>query len=267
MGPIEYFSAFAFIGSIIVLALVSYFLARLAFRNRIVKEETRELAVSVLFRIGALHGLVLALVFAQDLAGVRNVTQAAAREASLVSDIYHDAERYGHVETHALRQSFARYALIVTEEEWPQLASKKELSELAWQHWEAGYALLLRMTPETSEQSRLHQFMLEDVREISELRERRENAARGASRALFSMAALVGIVLISAAFFTWPATALNLTLVSMFAAYSGLILFMTVSFSNPFEAPGRAPTSGFERFLTIEVREMAATDFDQANSD
>ncbi|MEM7487629.1 MAG: hypothetical protein AAF390_00740 [Pseudomonadota bacterium] len=121
----------------------------------------------------------------------------------------------------------------------------------------AAYETILDLVPTTPRQERLLDVMLDDVRELSELRDARENAAQGAGFPLFLWAAIVGVVLIGAAYFTWPATALNLGLIGGFSAFTGLILYMIVAFSNPFAAPGRATTVGFERFLTPEVRAVA----------
>lgn len=246
-------SGLAFVALVIAIALLSYAVARWLL-GKAATEETRELAGSVLFRIGALHGLVLALVFAQDLAGMRDVSVSSSREATLVSDIYYDASRYGDEETLALRVSLANYALVVLEKEWAMLAEGRQLSSAAWVHWDDAYEALLNFNPETVRQERLHAIMLDDVRELSELRDTRENAAQATASSLFLWAALAGVVLIGATYFTWAATALNLALIGAFSGFTGLILYMVVAFSNPFAAPGKATTVGFERFLTPEVR-------------
>lgn len=246
-----------FIAAIALLALASYGVTRWALSNRI-DAETRELAGSVLFRIASLHGLVLALVFAQDLAGIRDVAISAEREATLVSDIFHDAERYGGDDPNAVMGAMARYGRIVATEEWPLLAAEGRLSPAAWTEWEVAYEALLGASPSTPRQQRLLDVMLKDVRELSALRDLRENTAMAGNSPLFLWAALVGVVLISAAYFTWPATAVNLGLIAVFAGFTGLILYMIVNFSNPFAAPGQATATGFVRFLTPDVLAIAA---------
>ena len=54
-------------------------------------ERTRDLAASVLFRISALHGLVLALVFASEVVQYQQLGFEIAAEVNAVSDIYYDA--------------------------------------------------------------------------------------------------------------------------------------------------------------------------------
>ncbi|MGZ9809759.1 bestrophin-like domain [Pseudoroseicyclus sp. H15] len=244
------------VGGIIALALCSYGLTRWALRSK-VTEDTRDLAGSVLFRIASLHGLVLALVFAQDLSGIRDVAVSASREATLVADIYYDATRFDAETTANLRSELAQYAMIVVEEEWPLLAEERHMAPRAWEKWDLAYQEVLNLTPTTPRQERLLAFMLADVRELSALRDERENVAQSPALPLFLWAALVGVILIGAAYFTWPATALNIALISGFGAFTGLIVYMIVAFSNPFAAPGRATTVGFDRFLTPEVRAMA----------
>lgn len=250
------FESGIFVGLVVLTALVSYAVARWTLR-RYCDEETRDLAGAVMFRIAGVHGLVLALVFAQDMLSVRDVSTGAAREATILSDIYHDAIRYDAVETVALQHHIARYGLLVVTTEWAQLAEMDRLSPEAWDEWESAYEILLSLEPASLRQDRLNEEMLKDVREISALRDAREDAAIGNDTSLFLWAAISGVALISAAFFTFPATALNVGLIASFSAYIGMILYMVITFSNPFSSPGHASTAGFERFLTPKVRAAA----------
>mgnify|MGYP007132253064 FL=1 len=220
-------------------------------------QETRDLAGSVLFRIASLHGLVLALVFAQELENVRAVDLTAAHEASMLGDVFYDLERYDADITRPIRISLARYGRAVVDEEWQMLADSRQLSPTAWSEWEAAYEALLDLSPATDRQERLLSIMLGDIRALSELREERENAALAQTSTLFIVAALAGILLISAAYFTWAPTRINLALIGGFAAYTGLIIYFVVAFSNPYLAPGNSEPNGFERFLNDDVRALA----------
>ncbi|MEO1315381.1 MAG: hypothetical protein AAFW01_02160 [Pseudomonadota bacterium] len=240
-------------GLVVAASLGSYGLARFALATKL-GEETRELAGSVMFRVAALHGLMLALVFAQELAALRDVKVAAAHEAARVADIYYDAKRFGTAESAVISDHMARYGRIVFEQEWPQLAMTRRLSDEAWFEWDSAYDKILDLEPETARQQRLLEVMLLDIRELSALREARENAALGGLSPLFFVAAITGVMLISAAYFTWAPTALNLSLIAGFAGYTGLILYFIVTFANPYLPPGHAAPIGFERFLTDEVR-------------
>ncbi|SDZ11399.1 Protein of unknown function [Jannaschia faecimaris] len=242
---------------IVLLALGSYWLARRVL-GPLAVAETRELAGSVLFRIAALHGLVLALVFAQELGSIRDVKVAAAREAAMLGDVYYDSIRYeAEEETQPVRHHLARYATIVAEEEWAALSSTGRLTASAWAEWEAAYGAILDLEPRTLRQERLLSIMIDDIRQLSELREARENAVLSGPPWLFLMAALSGVALISAAYFTWTPSPLNLTLLSGFAGYTGLIIYFIVAFANPYAPPGETRPLAFERFLSEAVRTAA----------
>lgn len=79
--------AAAFIVGTVALVWTGYFLMRLA-SARADKDEANDLAGSVIFRVAALHGLILALVFAQELFKYQEVRGALVREATAVADIY-----------------------------------------------------------------------------------------------------------------------------------------------------------------------------------
>ncbi|MCQ0093984.1 hypothetical protein [Roseovarius sp. M141] len=249
-------SSFLFIAATIGLGLTSYGVSRSAFGAGTV-QETRDLAGSVLFRIAALHSLVLALIFAQELGSIRNVEIAAAREATILGDVYYDAARYGAEPTEEIRRALARYGRIVVEEEWDSLAETGLLTDAGWQSWYTAYEGLLDLQPSSARQERLLDIMISDIRGLSELRESRENAVRTGASVLFLMAGISGITLLAAAFFTWPPTALNLSLLSCFTGYAGLIIYLILAFANPYQAPGAVLPVGFERFLTDSVKDMA----------
>ena len=73
---------------VVVLALAIYALAH-ATASRRIGEDTRELASSVVQRISALHGLILALVFAQELYQYQEVRTGLVREATAVAVLLH----------------------------------------------------------------------------------------------------------------------------------------------------------------------------------
>lgn len=249
-------AALVFIAAVVCASLACYGLARRAFISR-ADEDSRELSGSVLFRVAALHGLVLALVFAQELSSIRDVNVTSAHEAAMLGDIYYDLERFDAEETEDIRASLAQYAILVVEEEWASLARDGRLSDPAWDAWELAYETILELVPGTPRQERLLEIMVSDIRELSELREARENAAQIGASQLFLIAAISGVMLISGGYFTYAPTALNLILLSGFAAYTGLIVFFVIAYANPYHAPGNATPLGFERFLTEDVRGLA----------
>jgi hypothetical protein len=247
--------AAALIAGIVALALGSYALTRAVLAHG-ADDERRELAGSVIFRVSALHGLVLALIFAQEVVNLRDVSMASSREAALVGDIFYDLGRYDPVTTAAVQTRLASYTRHVLESEWGRLGTERSLHGPAWEDWDAAYAAILDLEPATPRQEALRGIMLENIREISMLRRVREDAARTGANPLFLTAAIVGVVLTSAAYFTFAPTALNLALLTVYASYTGLIIYFIVAFSNPYLPPGMATPVGFELLYQGEVRAL-----------
>lgn len=228
------------------LALVPYLLARRVMLAR-ADEHSKDLAGSVLFRIGALHSLILALIFAQELLNFSEARHAMTREATLVGDIYYDLQRYDDEATASVQTHLVDYTAIVLEREWPGLARQGQLDEQAWAEWQHVYHAILDLVPETRRQDSLREIMLGQVRELSELRINRETAALVGTNDLFFFAAIAGIVVMSIGYFPFPPTPVNLTLLLLFGVYTGLVLYFIIAFSNPFSAPGYVEPFRFER--------------------
>ena len=78
----------------------------------------RDLASSVVFRVSALHGLILALVFAQEMFSYQQLRLQTATEANAIADIYFDAGRYGDTEKVKIQKELSDYIRVVIDKEW-----------------------------------------------------------------------------------------------------------------------------------------------------
>lgn len=200
-------------------------------------DRTRDLASSVLFRISALHGLVLALVFASEVVEYNQLSFESAAEVNAVSDLYYDIDRYGAVDIESLRGPLRGYLEVAAGAEWTHLGSDQKLLAQGWDAWNRVYETVLDLEPENERQSALRDNMLKKIHEIAENRDLREHHARLSLGSVFWAAALVGVVLVSIGYYTFPPKRANLCLISLFAGYTGLILYLIFAMSNPFSDP------------------------------
>lgn len=200
------------------------------------EDQTRDLAGSVLFRISALHGLVLALVFASEVVEYNQLAFESAVEVNAVSDVYYDAGRYGE-EAQTVRTAVRDYLQVVPTQEWASLGKDGELSSQAWADWETAYLAILDLEPSTTRQTALKANMLKKIHAISENRDLREHHAKSSLGPLFWIAALAGVLLISVSYYPFPPKRDNVILLSVFAAYTGFILYTIFAMSNPYSAP------------------------------
>lgn len=237
------------------LALLPYLLARKVLLSKS-DELSKDLAGSVLFRVGALHSLILALVFAQELFNVNEARQTMTREAALVGDIYYDLKRYDDAGTKAAQTNLADYTSIVLTREWDTLAQQGRLDEEAWEEWKGAYMKVLDLEPANPRQEALKEIMLEHVRELSDLRILRESEALLGINDLFFIAAIAGIVIMSIGYFPFPPTTVNLTLLLLFGIYTGLVIYFIVAFSNPFSGPGYVEPIRLERLYEGMMNSM-----------
>lgn len=241
-----------FILGTILIAWAVYFSMRWIVGKQFANE-TETLAGSVIFRVSALHGLILALVFAQELVDYNQLQTNLVREATAIADIYNDVRRYGTKAQGTVQSALSEYVRTVVDEEWELLAEAKVLSARGWQLREVAYQTLLDLNPDTPRQTSLRDHMLTKVQLIAELRQERENNALHGISPLFWGAAIAGIVLVTIPYCIFSPSGLNLALLSVYGGFTGFVMFVIFAFSDPFNAPGELPPSPFERLLATEI--------------
>lgn len=213
------------------------------------EQPTKDLAGSVIFRVSALHGLILALVFAQEMVDYQQLKYESTVEANAIADVYFDARRYGPAAAAAVQEPVKSYLELVVSKEWDNLGEGKGLFGPAWGQWDAAYEAVLSLQAADKRQESLRSHMLERIHLISETRVKRENHADSAISGMFWFAAMAGVVLIALAYYPYPVQRHNLVLIFMFGAFTGLILFFIYAFSNPFSPPGAIGTGPYQRLI------------------
>lgn len=178
------FTIFYVVGTVI-LSLGVYFATRWAVRVY-VDDEAEKLAGSVIFRVGALHGLILALVFAQQIVSHNAIREAINKEASVIEDVFFDLERYDDLKTIEARKNLARYVHTVINHEWEILASEKRLSTTARHEWEGVYQFILNLKPTNRRQEFLQATMVRNIQTVASLRQARDaKSGLGSEEMLF----------------------------------------------------------------------------------
>lgn len=244
--------------SVVLLVVAPYAVTRYFFRRH-AEEDTGTLSSSIIFRTASLHGLILALVFAQEQVNVVDLRRTTAREAAAVADIFYDLNRYDSVGNQPLRRALAEYVRIVISEEWEALADG-HLSQRAWDLWDEVYTGILDFHPKDPRQEALRERMLHDIETISESRNIRSADSASGVTALFWFVAILGIVFVVLPYFVFPARKVNLLLLGSFAAYNGVVIFTILSLTNPYSPP-RAVTPGpFVEIFNGDMKTILATD-------
>ena len=95
--------------------------------------------------------------------------------------------------------------------------------------------------------------MLEEIQLIAEVRQKRENVVFQQISSMFWFAAIAGVVFVAILYFTYAPTVLNLTLLGVYGAYTGIILLIIYAFADPFAPPGQLEPVAFERLLETNI--------------
>lgn len=244
--------ATAFVVGTVALAWASYFGMRAVVRSD-VGSDSRDLAGSVIFRVSALHGLILALVFAQEMVGYQKLEIYSVDEATAVADVYNDIARYGTPARAEVQQALSDYVRVVANEEWSLLGTEKRLSAKGWELREKVYLTILDLDPATPRQTDLRRHMVDKVQTIAEMRQERENMALHPVSMMFWCAAVLGVVLVTIPYFIFAPTPLNVSLLGVYGAFTGVVMLFIYAFSNPYSPPGDVRPAAFERLLETEI--------------
>lgn len=245
---------------IVIATIVVVLMVQAAARALLRPEEsgnTKDLAGSVLFRIAALHGLVLALVFASEVVEYNQIEFEVEAEVNAVSDLFYDIERYGADQSAPVQAHLRAYLDAASTSEWQMLGQAQRLDDEVWAIWDAVYTHVLDLEPQTPRQSALRDHMLHNVNLIADKRDLREHHAKSGLGQLFWWAALLGVALVSVGYFVFPINCNNVVLLCVFGGYTGFILFTILAMSNPFSAPGALQTTLFQDLL-VELNDGAA---------
>jgi hypothetical protein len=221
--------------------------------------ETAE-ATNSLFRVvGILLSLFLSLTFADVILEMNAIETAIEKEAVSLLDIHNDLRRFGDEETRDIQRVLVAYTRAILEDDWPALANDS-LGERAG-------ALLLQIEDAVIEiestnfkQETLRDRIIADVDTVPDYRlSRLENAL--AKPPAFLIVVLFAFLVTMVCFSTHPPALVNVTLISLYATLVGMVIFLILAFSDPFQGSTSADPAPFEYVLErmekpVPVREV-----------
>jgi hypothetical protein len=208
-------------------------------------DRTHEMAAAVAFRLGALHGLILALVFSVVQSDYMEQRRLIAREAAATADVFFHLERFGGDAAAGLRRDVAVYTREVIDGEWPALRQGR-LSDKAWVLYDRIYDGALDLAAAMPRQESLRQTILRGLDRISDLRQGRLFAVSSRLPALFWVVGILGFLMTAALFYVFALSSFHAGLLAAYAAYTGSILYFIFVMSNPFTGPPALAPLPFE---------------------
>ena len=207
-----------------------------------------KVAETVAVRIGALHGLILALVFAEAQATHAELRQELSKEATAIEHIAQNLGRWDGPEAGKLREQLTDYVTAVLQNEWH--ASSRPLgSPEARRAYNALDLSVLDLKAQSPRQETLRAQMIEDMDAVQDHRKVRLSLVHRSLPALFWWVALLGFAITVALFFVFPATLLHVTMLCVYGAYTGLVLYVILALSHPFVGPAAIDPASYAMVL------------------
>lgn len=253
------------IGGGILLAFGTYWLVRRLLPPRNGSDghnypaSVRDMVSTTGVRIAALFGILLALVYAQELSRYQEVRNGLDQEAAAISQVYFDADRLGGPEGRTIRLALANYVNRLVEVEWPELGKDHHLSGETWDSFNIAQDEARALEPANAREATIRQQMVDRLATVAELRHMREQQASASAPWLFAVPAIAGLLLVTAPFFIHPRGREVWVMLGAYGAFAGMILFFIHAFASPFNYPLKLAPTPFERLLASGFGKDAAT--------
>jgi len=200
---------------------------------------------SSLFRVvGMLVSLMLSLAFADVVVDMRAVENAAGREVIAISDMFHDLQRFDIDETRDLQVLLAEYAQAIIDDDWPALA----VDQLGLRADSLRIKLedgVLALRPGSPDQEVIRDRLLTDVDAVSDYRMIRLDSALS-EPPIYLFSIYVGFLITMACFGAYRPQAPLILLVSLYTLFVGLVLYLILSLSDPYQGGTGVDPSTFK---------------------
>jgi Protein of unknown function (DUF4239) len=238
--------------------LAAIFLATLPFlavRHILADElppKTGQVAETVTVRVGALHALILALVFAEAQSTHAELRQEVSKEIATIEHIALRLNQWDGPEVQPIRGQLAAYVSAVLQNEW-RATSRAGGSGDARHAYDALDLGLLDLKADTPRRLALQPRLIADMDALQDHRKVRLSLFHRSLPGLFWWMALVGFAITVGFFFVFPATLAHLAMLSVYGAYTGLVLYFILALSHPYIGPAAIDTSPYSVVLEQEL--------------
>lgn len=218
----------------------------------------RDMVSTTGLRIAALFGILLALVYAQELHRYQDVRDGLREEAAAIEQVYFDAGRLREPAAPNIRRALSDYVSLLVTVEWPALGKQHKLSRETWDAFNIAQDQAQALEAADARETAIRASMIERLSRVADLRNLREQVVAESAPWLFSLPAIVGLLLVTAPFFIYPPGREVWAMLGAYGAFAGLILFFIHAFASPFNHPLKLSPAPFERMLAAGFGKDAA---------
>lgn len=206
------------------------------------KSEDLKEPIGSLFRVvGMLVSLMLSLAFGEVIVKLVAIRNAVDREVVAIADTNKDLALYDIEKTREIRSILIDYTQALIDDDWPALANDN-LGQRADALERQLSKAVMKLVPTTPEQEHLWPLLAADIDLLSDLRlTRLDNAL--AEPPIYLIVIIFGFVVTMACFGAFKPQTPVVVLVTLYTSLVGLVLYLILTLSDPFQGIGVQPTS------------------------
>jgi hypothetical protein len=210
---------------------------------------------SSLFRlVGLLVSLVLALAFSEVIGELKTIRKAVGRETAAISDIFEGLKLFDIERTREIRTILVDYTQAVIDDDWPALANDK-LGQRAGALKRQLAEAVINLKPNTPTQEMLLSTILADIDLLSDHRFIRLGSAL-VEPPVYLYVIIFGFLVTMACFGAYRPQAPLVVLFSLYTLFVGLVLYLVLALSDPFQGDIAVSPAAFEYLVETMQSEI-----------
>ena len=244
-------------GVVMVITTGAGFAVYLAFVKFIEKYKSYDLKdpINNVFRVvGLLVSLMLALTFSEVISELKTIRKAVQQETVAISDAFKSLKLYDIDKTREIRATLIEYSKAVINDEWLTLADDN-LSQIVEALRKQFVEAVVNLKPVNSKQEMMKSHIITDLDSLSDYRIIRLNSALAAPP-FFIYIIIFGFLVTMACFGAYPPQTPLVVLISFYTIFIGLVLYLILQLSDPFNGDIGVSPSPFEYLIEMMESEI-----------
>ncbi|MCP4357434.1 MAG: DUF4239 domain-containing protein [Chloroflexi bacterium] len=240
------------IGSIIAMGLstvsgLAVYFVSYKFISRYESKDLKEVASSLFRVVGILISLMLSLGFGEVVTQWRETDNIIQQEAVVITDSFLNLQRYDVETTRDMRVILIDYTQAVIDDDWPALANNN-LGQRAGALYREFSTRVIELEPANSVQEELRSQIMSNVALMTDYRLVRLNNAMGKPPA-FVYIIIFGFLITMVCFGVYQPKTPVVVLISLYTIFVGLVLYIILSLSDPFQGGFGMEPNTFEQLV------------------
>ena len=204
--------------------------------------------INSLFRlVGILVSLMLSLSFGEVIAGWQVIKNAIDREAAAISDTYTNLKYFDPEGTREIRAILIEYAQAIIDDDWPAMA-KDQLGQRTSALKREFSKKVIELRPVTPFQEKLWSHIMADIDIMSDYRLIRLNHSMS-QPPVYVLVIIFGFITTMACFGAYQPNSPLIALVSLCTSFIGMVLYLILAMSDPFQGAANIDPTPFEYLL------------------